>query len=219
MHPCTKRTTGDRFPRRAQELYPSRGRVPYTLVFSAFRSLDESFDGLTDGAAALGRWTSDVHAGGYNCTVRNVDDETGGFLVTQGGISPPGRVARSVDENGAFDVLQVVLTPRKHHTASQPARTARATYGLSAFTTTRNGQMLQVFLEQRPSGAIWLPVRVAAGLVNVSGPTLRACPAGAINASAGVAPGTRCLRFRRDDYAVRAAARGGGRVAVMSAVV
>ena len=73
-------------------------RVPYALDFSNFVSDDPAFANLTDDL----QW-------GFNCTARNEDDESGGFVITQGGSLPPLKVVTSVDENGAFGALHVML--------------------------------------------------------------------------------------------------------------
>ena len=74
-------------------LYPT-GRVPFSITFTNFASLDSNFDGLTDLA-------------GFTCVAHTYDDETGGFGIEQNGQQPHQGTLASVDENGAFDVFQV----------------------------------------------------------------------------------------------------------------
>ena len=63
---------------------------------------------------------------------------------------------------------------------------------------------LQVEMQQQPRADVWLPVWPSRGLVNVSGPTMVACPPSVFaNASAGVPDGARCLRFQASDYDAR----------------
>lgn len=79
------------------EYYSNAGAAPFEVIFFDFSSEDPEFD------AVLNNGGDEV----FNCSMLNMDDETGGFLVTQGGEVPSGKRVTSVDENGAFGVVHI----------------------------------------------------------------------------------------------------------------
>lgn len=75
----------------------TNGYVPYNIT-------------IHDHYSADAEWAEIASA---SCLAYNVDDETGGFIVTQNGITPKsttsGKIVTSVDESGSFGVAQIEM--------------------------------------------------------------------------------------------------------------